>query len=1452
MRFSDESRSESPILAANRSRYLADIDKFVADHEVLLKRRKRDASTIRTLQAELKKSQESNKKLTAEVKHLAADNGVLRSTLSALRRSSRVRVGTAVTAPVRALAKLRPKPAEQSRGVRMPGQVSPQGPVNRSPVMTAANRLKELRGLAEALPSKANVYNLLAHLYFVHGQISEPASLIEDHRKVLVDFTAKERQLVDAILGLDRLTKQPVVLSPVQSNPGYQPERGRVLYCAHSVAPYNSNGYSTRTAGLIHGIAQAGADVVVAARPGYPWDVKTDRAPASKHSYSENIDGLPHSFSHGPSWTQSPLDHYLQQAADSYVQIAIRNRPDRIIAASNYVTALPALMAARRLGIPFTFEVRGLWEVTEASTKQGWENSERYLFAKNMETLVATEADAVFAITQQVQDELVRRGVAEHKTRLLPNAVNTNEFSDMPAHAGTAARLGLSEGVPVIGYAGSLVAYEGLDTLLDACKVLVSKDIDVRMVIVGDGPVLPQLKERAGKLNISDSVIFTGRVAATEIPAYISLFDIMPCPRMPLPITEMVSPLKPLEAMAAAKAVVLSRLAPMIDLAGDDGDRARLFTAGDTADLAEVLEDLIRDPAQRRAMGRRARLWTVEHRTWRKVGKEALTAHADLQLRLAEGERSLSQLTIGIIADEFTVSGLEPETSLVALSPKDWAKQMVATPIDALFVESAWEGNGGLWRGKVGYYDEESFSDLSSLLAYCRQHSIPTIFWNKEDPVHFNRFQETARHFEFIFTSDDGSIQGYLDSAGPHFKSAASMPFYAQPALHNPLPGSRSYSHTVSYAGSYYGDRYKKRSDQLHALLAAALPSGLTIYDRQHLNPESPYRFPPDLAPYVSGGLAYPDMVQAYKSHPVHVNVNSVEESGTMFSRRVFEVAACGGAVISGPGRGLEQVFGGVIPVVADQVAAEALIAYWMQNESARNIDAWLAMRSVFRGHTAAHRLAYVLRTAGLRVSAPVLAKYSVIVPEFTPEVAKRLGSQSVLPTLVFVESGNVPDQAGAPFPILGYDSQMSSHLEERGIVLWGRTEGAPLDRTYYEDLLTSRKYLLWDKARIDPDGIDRTDGLAHIEMADHLEPGLQTLNASSDAETLILKRQVLRQQDSKPSTPARQLRKILVAGHDLKFARGIIDSLTADGHKVEIDLWRGHAQHDAEKSRALLANADIIFCEWTLGNAVWFANHKRPSQRLVCRLHSQELGTAYLKELKTSNVDRFIFVGQRVANIAARDFGVPSNRSVVLPNYVDVARLQEPKVEEARWNLGLVGVVPQLKRLDLALDVLRELRRKDERFSLFIKGKRAQDYPWMADRPDEMDYYQTQDRRIQDDPLLRGSVHFDPHGDDMPKWYAKIGTVLSVSDLESFHLTLADGAASGALPATLAWPGADQIYPVSWISPDISTLVERIFLLTASHKVWSETTKGAQSFVREKFVDSRVLADLKHAIVGT
>lgn len=280
-------------------------------------------------------------------------------------------------------------------------------------------------------------------------------------------------------------------------------------------------------------------------------------------------------------------------------------------------------------------------------------------------------------------------------------------------------------------------------------------------------------------------------------------------------------------------------------------------------------------------------------------------------------------------------------------------------------------------------------------------------------------------------------------------------------------------------------------------------------------------------------------------------------------------------------------------------------------------------------------------------------------------------------------------------------------------------------------------------------------------------------------------------------SKPAKKTR-VLVAGHDLKFFTLLQSKLEASGQfEFLIDQWQGHNKHDEAQSRTLLEQADVIFCEWCLGNLKWYSHHKMPHQRLIGRFHAQEARVPYMGEANWDAIDHIGFVSEHIREQALDTFeGFPIDKTSVIPNYLDVNKFTpKQKTGEARYTLGMIGVAPQSKRLDRALDLLESLLEKDSRYRLRVKGKNPLDYNWLLQREDELAYYQQVFKRINSSPKLRHKVIFDPPGDDVNEWFTMVGFILSPSDFESFHMAIGEGMLTGAIPIIWDWDGAAEIW---------------------------------------------------------
>lgn len=392
----------------------------------------------------------------------------------------------------------------------------------------------------------------------------------------------------------------------------YEPATSNAFYLLHNSLPETSNGYATRSHGLLAGLVRAGWDVDAITRPGFPFDLSSFQG--SEVSDSVVVDEVRYRRFTGGKVPKEPVPQYVRTYREGVVERARATRPFVIHAASNYVNGLAAVSAGRVLGIPSVYEVRGLWEVTRASRNPGFEGSERYQLMKQLETDAARNADVVLAITNALREELVDRGVDDEKIVVVPNGVDTSRFVPVERDVELARELGVEE-TTVIGYVGSVLDYEGIGLLLEAVAGLARHRSDFRVLVVGDGAEREAFERQAVQLGVRDLVIFTGRVPHHDVERYYSLVDIAPFPRLPKPVTEMVSPLKPFEAMAMGKAVIASDVQALTEIV-DDGVTGLLHRKGDAADLRAKLALLLDRPELVRRLGDAGLRWVRQERDW--------------------------------------------------------------------------------------------------------------------------------------------------------------------------------------------------------------------------------------------------------------------------------------------------------------------------------------------------------------------------------------------------------------------------------------------------------------------------------------------------------------------------------------------------------------------------------------------------------------------------------------------------------------------------------------------------------------------------------------------------------------------------------------------------------------------------------------------------------------------
>ncbi len=325
---------------------------------------------------------------------------------------------------------------------------------------------------------------------------------------------------------------------------------------------------------------------------------------------------------------------------------------------------------------------------------------------------------------------------------------------------------------------------------------------------------------------------------------------------------------------------------------------------------------------------------------------------------------------VGAVLDTFTLSCLDPDCDLLRVRPDNWRYAFERQRPDFLLVESAWHGNDDAWQYRVASYasppDRQS---LPAMLKWCRAHGVPTVFWNKEDPVHFDRFIASARRFDIVLTTDADCVPRYRRAAG--HDQVLAVPFAAQPEIHHPIL-ERDRDDRVCFAGSFYADRHDERRIDMESILRPALAFPFDIYDRNHglTGPQAAkVAFPEEYRGAIRGRLEYGEMVEAYKRHRVFLNVNSVKQSPTMFSRRVFELLACGTPVISSYSRGIVEILGeDAVAIATSEAETTAHLERLLGDDVAWARTSALGLCRVLGTHTYQDRFAEALATAGLPV----------------------------------------------------------------------------------------------------------------------------------------------------------------------------------------------------------------------------------------------------------------------------------------------------------------------------------------------------------------------------------------------------------------------------------------------------------------------------------------------------
>jgi len=380
-------------------------------------------------------------------------------------------------------------------------------------------------------------------------------------------------------------------------------------------------GYSIRSSCIIENQKKLGIDVQVVTSARHP----------NGSELTEEIEGTKYCRTPELTGPQPPLirEWRLMKALRASVDASIRDfKPDVVHAHSPVLVGRPAMAAARAAGLPFVYEIRDLWENASVDRGKFSDGSVLYKIARGAETGVIRGADQVVAICEQLRKELEPRAVSADRLSVVGNGVEAAKFLPQVADEELKASLNL-QGKKIFGYIGTFQPYEGIANLIKAVPAITARVPNAHLLITGEDPQLPALRELASSMGLDASVTFAGRVPHERVRAMLALADVMIYPRILTRVTALTTPLKPLEAMAMERAVMVSDVPAMQELV-EDGKTGLVFRAGEPADLAAKCIRLLEDDYLRSELGKNARNYVTKERSW----SELVLAYQDIYNRL--------------------------------------------------------------------------------------------------------------------------------------------------------------------------------------------------------------------------------------------------------------------------------------------------------------------------------------------------------------------------------------------------------------------------------------------------------------------------------------------------------------------------------------------------------------------------------------------------------------------------------------------------------------------------------------------------------------------------------------------------------------------------------------------------------------------------------------------------
>jgi glycosyltransferase involved in cell wall biosynthesis len=390
-----------------------------------------------------------------------------------------------------------------------------------------------------------------------------------------------------------------------------------ILFAVHNSMPYDNAGYAIRTHSIATKLKENNISVIVATRAGYPWDIKKHRHLTQKTKI-DTIDSIKYlrledkekTFKRGSDFK------YIDTYSTQLVKIAKRENITILHAHSNYLNAWSAIKAGNILKIPVIYEIRGLWYLTRLTKEPDFRYGGMFEYEQQMVKYATSYADKIVTISYALKELVISWGIDKDKIEVIPNAVNLTLFNPQSKSLKLLEQYNLKSKM-IIGFIGTITAYEGLDILISTINELVLEGYDITLMIVGDGLE----KQRFEKLVKVPNIVFTGRVEHSKVEEYYSIFDVCVYPRNDYEVCRYIPPLKPLEAMAMQKAIIVSNVGPLVEIV-DDNINGLVCLADNQESLKEKILLLYNDEHLRTTLAINARKWVEDNRSWDLIVKK--------------------------------------------------------------------------------------------------------------------------------------------------------------------------------------------------------------------------------------------------------------------------------------------------------------------------------------------------------------------------------------------------------------------------------------------------------------------------------------------------------------------------------------------------------------------------------------------------------------------------------------------------------------------------------------------------------------------------------------------------------------------------------------------------------------------------------------------------------------